>query len=118
MSGAAHTMKTRTPTILTGIVLGTASAYAQPPDPIRVQKAAQELTLYTRAGEVCGFRNHPGTALYLKALRAMDEKSVELGIASASLMVDGMIARHGKKRVCTEAQPTRPGMERLLNSLN
>jgi len=104
------------------LLIGTSEALVQTPkellDPVRIQKAAQELTLYTRSGEICGFPNHPGAKVYYSFLRTVNNQATELGIESAILMVDGMIARHGKSHVCAEAAPTRPGMERLLSSLN
>jgi hypothetical protein len=98
-----------------------AQALAQVPgelvEPIKIQKAAQELTLYVRAGDVCGFKNHPGAALYYGFLRVANKEAAELGIESANLMVDGMLARYGKQRMCSEAATGRPGMERLLDQL-
>ena len=81
--------------VLSTFLLCATLAYAQPDalTPTRIQKAAQELSVYMRAGEVCGIRNHHGAAQYLAFLIAMNKDATDLGFGGGSLMVDGMVAR-------------------------
>ena len=104
------------------LIVSALNASSQSPSellsPVGIQKAAQEITLYVRAGEICGFRNHQNVRIYYDFLRRVDKNATEMGIASAHYMVDGMIAQHGKARVCAEAKPSRVARERLLDQLN
>jgi hypothetical protein len=83
-----------------------------------VQKAGQELGLYLRAGEICGFRNHPNTQAFAQVLRQINRQAFEMGMASAGYMIDGMLAPVGKNRICVEAAPGRAGHDRMFESFN